>query len=401
MQKIAKPCLLFVLITLAVSCTNNTGNDLKAKKANLEKLQAQRDDLEKKIASLQADIAKTDTSTAVEQKPKLVALTTLAMQPFQHYLELQGTVDSKNISYITPTGQGGQVKAIYVKQGDHVRQGQLVLKLDDEVAAQNVIAVKQQMGSVKAQLDLAKDLYQRQKNLWDQHIGTEVQLLQDKTNVENLENQLSTIQANVNAAQAQANQSNVYSNINGVVDDITVHVGETFNGNPVQGGYIRIVNDANLKVSVNVPENYAAKVNKGTPVTVEIPDIDKSFNGNISFLSQSIGVNTRGYTAEVQVPSNVLAKPNQVAVVKILDYSVPTTIAVNVNTLQTDEQGKFVLIAAKEGNKLVARKRKVTTGELSGDIIEIKDGLKAGDQLITDGYQSLFDGQAITTSAGV
>ena len=398
MQKLTKPGLLIMLLTLAVSC-NNTSNDITKKKTELEKLKTQKDDLDKKITDLQADIAKTDTSAIIEQKPKLVALTTLAAQPFQHYLQLQGTVDNKNVSYITPLGQGGQVKAILVKQGDHVRQGQLILRLNNDVAIQNVIAIKQQVGGVQAQLDLAKSLYQRQKNLWDQHIGTEVQLLQDKTNVENLQNQLSTIQANVNAAQATANQGNVYSNINGVVDNITTHVGETFNGNPATGGYIRIVNDANLKVTVNIPENYAQKVSKGSSVNVEIADINKSFSGTISFLSQTIDVNTRGYTAEIQIPSGIPARPNQVAIVKILDYSVPSSIAINVNTLQTDEQGKFVLVAAKEGNKLVARKRKVTTGELSGDTIEIKDGLKPGDQLITDGYQSLFDGQSITTNA--
>ncbi len=398
MQKLTKHGLLIMLLTLAVSC-NNTSNDITKKKTELEKLKTQKDDLDKKITDLQADIAKTDTSAVIEQKPKLVALTTLAAQPFQHYLQLQGTVDNKNVSYITPLGQGGQVKAIFVKQGDHVKQGQLILRLNNDVAIQNVIAIKQQVGGVQAQLDLAKSLYQRQKNLWDQHIGTEVQLLQDKTNVENLQNQLSTIQANVNAAQATANQGNVYSNINGVVDNITTHVGETFNGNPASSGYIKIVNDANLKVTVNIPENYAQKVSKGSSVNVEIADINKSFSGTISFLSQTIDVNTRGYTAEIQIPSGIPARPNQVAIVKILDYSVPSSIAINVNTLQTDEQGKFVLVAAKEGNKLVARKRKVTTGELSGDTIEIKDGLKPGDQLITDGYQSLFDGQSITTNA--
>ena len=180
--------------------------------------------------NLEKDIAKLDTSAGIQQKPKLVSLLLLQKQDFKHYLDLQGEVDAKNISYITPQGQGGEIKAIYVKQGDAVHKGQLVVKLDDAIASQNVAAVKQQMGSVKAQLDLAKSLYDRQKNLWDQHIGTEVQLLQGKTNVESLENQLKAIQAQVNTAQAQANQSNVYSDVNGTVDEVTAHVGEIFTG---------------------------------------------------------------------------------------------------------------------------------------------------------------------------
>jgi len=272
-----------------------------------------------------------------------------------------------------------------------------VLKLDNAVASENVNAIRQQSGSLKAQLDLAKSIYERQKNLWDQHIGTEVQLLQARTNVESLENQLKTVQANVNAAQAAADQGNVYSNVNGIVDEITAHVGETFTGNPAQGGYIKIVNKSDLKITATVPENYASKISKGTPVEVEIPDINKSFSSAISFLSQSVGTNSRGLTAEAKVPAGMSLRPNQVAKVRILDYTAAGAIAVNVNTLQNDEEGKFVLVASKEGDKLIARKRKVVIGELYGDQIEIRQGLKAGDQLITEGYQSIYDGQLITT----
>jgi membrane fusion protein (multidrug efflux system) len=402
MQKIIRLSLLMMFLAMVSSCGNTSKKEkegtLNDKKAELEKLKAEKGKTDEKIASLEKEIAKLDTSMAAKQKAKLVSIIPVAKQEFKHYLDLQGKVDDKNISYITPTGQGGQIKAIYVKQGDNIKKGQLILKLDDAVARQNVAMVKQQMGSIKAQLDLARSIYERQKNLWDQHIGTEVQLLQDKTNVESLENQLKTIWSNVVMVQEQANQSNVYSNVNGVVDEITTHVGETFNGNPAQGGYIKIVNKSDLKITVTVPENYAGKVSRGTQVEVQVPDINKSFSSTISFISQSIGTISRGFTAETKVPAGIALRPNQIAVVKILDYSVPTTVVINVNTLQTDEQGKFVLVASKEGDKLIARKRKVITGELSGDQIEIKQGLQNGDQLITEGYQSLYDGQLVTTT---
>ncbi len=166
-----------------------------------------------------------------------------------------------------------------------------------------------------------------------------------------------------------------------------------------QGGYIRIVNKSDLKITVTVPENYASKISKGTPVNVEIPDINKSFSTTISFISQSVGTTSRGLTAEAKVPAGMSLRPNQIAQVKILDYSAQNIPVINVNTLQNDEDGKFVLVAAKEGDKLVARKRKVVIGELYGDQIEIKQGLKEGDQLITEGYQSVYDGQLITTQA--
>ncbi len=403
MQKITRLSLIIIFLVFASSC-GNTGKKekdgaLNDKKADLEKLKTEKSKLDEQIITIEKEIAKIDTSAGLQEKPKLVAITPVALQDFKHFLDLQGKVDPQSISYITPSGQPGQVKAIYVKQGDRVYKGQLILKLDDAVARQNVAAVKQQMGSVQAQLQLAKSVYDRQKNLWDQHIGTEVQLLQDKTNVESLEGQLKAIQAQVGTAQEQANQSNVRSDVNGIVDEITAHVGETFNGNPAQGGYIRIVNKSDLKITVTVPENYASKISKGTPVNVEIPDMNKSFKTTISFISQSVGTTSRGLTAEAKVPAGMSLRPNQIAQVKILDYSAQNIPVINVNTLQNDEEGKFVLVAAKEGDKLVARKRKVVIGELYGDQIEIKQGLKEGDQLITEGYQSVYDGQLITTQA--
>ncbi len=393
---------MLVFTVAATSCGDTSRKEkegsLNDKKVELQKLKTEKDQLDKKITALETDIAKTDTTAVTaRQKAKLVAFTPVAKIDFKHYLDLQGQVDSKNISYITPSGQPGQIKAIYVKQGDVVRKGQLILKLDNSVAQQSVNAVRQQLGSVKAQLDLAKSLYERQKNLWDQHIGTEVQLLQSKTNVEALENQLKAIQANVNMAQEQANQSNVYSDVNGTVDEVTAHVGETFSGNPQAGGYIKIVNKSDLKIIVTVPENYASKIAKGTTALVEIPDVRKSFTSKISFISQAIGTVNRGFTAEIQVPAGLALRPNQIALVKILDYSAPNSIAIPVNTLETDEKGKYVLVGVKEGENMVARKKPVIIGELYGDSIEVKQGLQPGDQLITEGFQGLFDGQLLTT----
>lgn len=403
MKKILNVVLPFMILAVLASC-GSSGKKEKAgalgdKKVELQKLKEEQGELEAKVISLEKEIAQLDTSAGIEQKAKLVALSTIEKKDFKHYLELQGKVDEQNISYITPSGQPGQIKAIYIKQGDRIHKGQLILKLDNSVALQNVNAVRQQMNSVKAQLELAKSVYNRQKNLWDQHIGTEVQLLQAKTNVESLEGQLKAIQANVNLTQEQANQSNVYSNVNGTVDEITAHVGETFNGNPLAGGFIKIVDRSDLKITVVVPENYAGNVSKGTPIIVEIPDLNKSFKSTISFISQAIGTTTRGFTAQVKVPSGMNLRPNQIAKVKILDYAAPNSISIPLNTLQTDENGKYVLVAAKEGDKMVARKRNITIGTLYGDFIEIKQGLQEGDQIITEGFQGLFDGQLITTNS--
>lgn len=389
--------LSFVFIGLSCGAGKKEKDGaLGDKKVQLEKLKSQKEKLDNQISSLEKEISKLDTSAALAVKPKLIAFTPITKGDFKHYLDLQGLVDAQNITYITPAGQPGQIKQIFVKEGDKVSKGTLILKMDNSVAMENVNAIKTQLATIKAQLDLAKSVYARQKNLWDQNIGTEVQLLQAKTNVESLEGQMKSIQANVNAAQTMANQSNVYSNVNGTVDEVTAHVGETFTGSP-QAGYVKVVSNSALKISVTVPENNASRIRVGSPVIVDIPDLNKSFTTTISFISQSIGANSRGVTAEAKVPAGMNLRPNQIAIVKILDYTAPNSIAIPLNTLQTDENGKFVLVAVKEGDKLVARKRKIVVGQLYGETIEIKQGLQEGDQLITDGYQGVFDGQPLTT----
>lgn len=400
MKPLIRICF-FVAITLFVfSCGNNkkTEVEITKKKTELEKLKTQRDDLDAKIIALETELSKLDTSVVIEQAPKLVALSSIGSSDFKHYLDLQGKVDAQNVTYIMPRGQGGQIRSILVKEGDRVRKGQLVLRLDNTVMQENVNAIKTQMNSVKAQLALAKSVYERQKNLWAQNIGTEVQLLQAKTNVESLQGQLNAISAQVKAAQEQANMADVYSNVDGVVDQVTANVGELFNGNPATGGFIKVVSAGALKIVVTVPESNLDKIKTGTPVIVQIPDANKTFNSVVTFVSRTIGATTRGANVEVKVPSGMSLRPNQIAVVKLLDYSAPNSIAIPLNVLQTDENGKYVLVASKENGKLVARKRKVEVGQLYGDNIEVKSGLKSGDELITEGYLGLFDGQLITTS---
>jgi multidrug efflux pump subunit AcrA (membrane-fusion protein) len=152
-------------------------------------------------------------------------------------------------------------------------------------------------------------------------------------------------------------------------------------------------------VVTDIPENYLSRVSKGTPVLISIPDVNKTFNSRISLISQSISATSRGFIAEAKIPNDKSLKPNLTAMVQIQDYTVPNAITVPVNILQTDEQGKFILVAVKEGNKTVARKRQVEVGELYGDRLEVKSGLQSGDVVITEGFQSVYDGQSITESA--
>ncbi len=366
---------------------------LNDKKAALEKLKGENTKLDEKSAALESEISKMDTSAAAAQKTKLVSVQTIALADFSHYIELQAHIDAENVSYVTPRGGPGQVKAIYIKQGDQVKKGQLLLKLDDAVIQQNVIAARQGLESIKTQLAFAKNIYQRQKNLWDQGIGTEVQLITAKNNVATLENQLESAQENVKSVQEQSNLSKVYSNVAGVADMMTVKLGEAF-GSP-GSGVIKIVNNSSLKVVSNIPENYLGTVSKGSPVIVELPDVNKTFNTSLSFVGASIDLINRGFVVEAKLPNDAALKPNQIALMKIKDYAAPNSIAIPLNTLQNDDKGKFVMVAGTENGNKVARKRMLNIGKLTENLVEIKTGLKAGDLLITEGFASLYEGQLL------
>ena len=378
MKKLLIICLLFSLASCSDSKDSNKG--LSTKKVELEKLMKERDAIAKKIAALENEIASMGESAAPE-KTKLVEITDLVKSDFAHYIELQGKIMTENVYYVTPRGMGGQVKSIYVKQGDNVKRGQLLMKLEDGIIQQNI---KQ----VESQLAFAKNIFTRQENLWQEGIGTEVQYLSAKNNVEALEKQISLV-------KEQLSTTLVYAEVSGVIETVSIKVGEVFMGSPMAG--ITIVNPSALKAVVEVPENYVAKVRKGMTVKVSVPDINKTFTSVLSLISETINVNSRSFIAESKLNGISGIKPNQVAIIKILDHESKNTIVVPVQTVQTDEKGKYVYVYAKENGKAIARKRNVTIGEFFDELIEVNAGLTIGDKLITKGFQGLYDGQLIAT----
>lgn len=395
--------ILFLSVVTVTSCSNSkkdgaaTINDLKAK---IEKEKKEKATNDAELKKLEADLLRMDSNTAMAAKVKLVSTMSVTTQAFEHFIDLLGRVDADNVSYISPRGMGGQVKAIYIKEGQFVKRGQLVLKLDDAIVRQQILAARKAMDGIKTQLNFAKNIYQRQKNLWEQGIGTEVQLITAKTNVESLENQLVAANEQVKVAIEQLNTANVYSDVSGIADRVNIRIGETFVGATQIGGQIVIINKNTLKVKVNVPENYLIRLRTGTPVLINIPDAQKvNIPSSISLISQSIDANLRGFMAEAKIPSDGSLKPNQTAIMRIKDYSATNAIVIPINMVQTDENGKYVFTMLKSSNgKTTAHKVPVIIGEVYGDNVEIKSGLNAGEQLITEGYQSLYEGQAIAIS---
>ena len=232
------------LLLLAASCTNSkkendgTLSDLKVKLEKEKKIKASS---ETAIKELEEKIATLDPAAASNAKIKLVGVAPVTIQDFKHYIDLQGKVDAENVSYISPRMGPAQVKAVYVKEGQPVKKGQLLLKLDDAIIRQSIIASRKNLETVKTQLAFAKNIYQRQKNLWEQNIGTEVQVISAKNNVETLQSQLSGAEESIKVLNEQLNTSNVYSDVNGIADVVNIRVGETFSGMGAMGAQIKII----------------------------------------------------------------------------------------------------------------------------------------------------------------
>ncbi|MFY7899524.1 MAG: efflux RND transporter periplasmic adaptor subunit [Chitinophagaceae bacterium] len=397
MQQIHKIMVLAITVVSLTACNSKGDNAIAKKKAELATLKEQQTKLVSTIATLEAEIYKLDPSSRPENT-KLVAVAAVTTDNFAHFIDLQGKIEAVNISYITPKNGGGQVRALFVKKGDAVKKGQLLLQLDNTIAKQSVIASEQSLQITKSQLAFAKTIYQKQKNLWEQNIGTEVQLLTAKNNVETLEAQLKSQEEQVKLSKEQLGFCNVYSDVSGVAEDVNVRVGEFFTG-IIQGigAQIKIVNTDNLKVTAEIPENYANKVGVGSKMKVSLPDIGKTYEATISVANKLINASSRTFYVEAKIPSDKIIRPNQIALINIQDYNNSKAITIPVNTQQNDDKGKFVMVAVKEGNKLIAKKKAITTGDFYGDKLEIKSGLAIGDQIIIEGYQGLYDGQLITT----
>ncbi|MBO9638556.1 efflux RND transporter periplasmic adaptor subunit [Siphonobacter aquaeclarae] len=368
-----------VLLTLTLAaCSQKKEGGLDGKKAELAELQKQQGELNTKIQTLEAEILKLDPKKAEEAKVKSVAVTPLAASTFKHLIEVQGTVDAKNNVSVSPQSSG-VIKAVYVKEGDAVGVGTVLAKLDDDI-------LRESIEETKNQLSLANTLYDKQKRLWDQQIGTEIQYLQAKNNKESLEKRIATL-------QVQLGQSKVLAPIAGTVDQVDGKVGMMASPGV---GILRVINLSSLKVVAKVADSYVANVRRGDAVTIRFPDLQKEIQAKVSFVSTAVDPLSRTFTIEALLPASKDLKPNMLAQVLINDVTKNNALIIDQNLIQNTENGQIVYVAVSEGNKKVAKARTVKTGLSYAGKIEITEGLKAGDELITIGYQELTDGQPIS-----
>lgn len=362
-----------LVLLLLVSCTGS----LLDKKEELAQLKKEHDRITAKIIRLEKELYPAGSVVAVPVKVE-----TIKKGLFEHYIEVQGRIDGNENIGVSPRNQGGVVTKILVREGDFVKKGQVLAELDAEV-------LKQQLKDLQSKLAFATDLYNRQKALWDQKIGSEVQFLSAKNNMESAQNGINTL-------TDQINMSVITAPIDGTVEDIPIKVGQmSSSASPTPA--FRIINFSRAKAMADVGEAYSSKIKTGDDVKIFLPDIDQELDQKVTFASKYINPTNRTFLVEVDLPVKTITfRANMIAVLRIKDYANPSAIAIPRNYIQDSrDEGQFVFIATAENGKKVARKKTVIPFITFNGLTEVINGLEEGDQIITAGYKELYDGQPI------
>lgn len=376
MKKIILSCTVILLLA---SCgeKKDTGT-IAVKREQLEDLKKQQIVLKAKISTLEAQLAVLDTTVKKDEKLKFVGITEIIPQTFNHFVEVQAKVDGDEDVTISPDIPG-TVTAVLVHAGELVKKDQVLATMDSR-------AIRSSMETMKTQVDMAVTMFNKQKNLWDQKIGSEIQYIQAKTQKESMEKQYASL-------HEQWDMTRIKSPINGTVDQVNIKMGQSVApGSPA----VRVVNLSVLKVKGEVAESYISKVQKGNNVILFFPDINKEVNAKLDFSGQAINTLNRTFNVEVRLnPKDGDFHPNQVVVMKIADYSADSSIVIPVGAVQKSTDGEFVYISENVNGKMIAKRKIVASGMTYNGLTEIKSGLVEGDKVITTGYQNVIEGDAI------
>ncbi len=362
-----KKLLIIPAILFLAACSNKP----KDKTAELAELKKQQAELTDKIAKLEAETTNKDSVKTTE-----VGIVVAKAGNFTNYVDVQGKIDAQDNVVAYPQAQG-IITAINARPGQHVSRGQVLVQLDNSV-------LKQQIAQAEVQAGLARTIFERQKNLWDQKIGTEVQFLQAQAN-------LQSAQKAIAALQQQADMYRIKSPISGTIDQMDLKLGQA--AMPGTTG-IRIVNADNLKVKADVPETYVGSVAQGNNVKVLIPDANDSLVTKVTFAAKVIDPVSRSFPIEVKLPVKKNIRPNMTAVLRIANYSKNNVITIPIKAIQNSEAGNYVYVSENG----IAKRKKIQQGNTSSGKTEIISGLADGDQVIVEGAGDVEEGDKVKVS---
>ncbi|MGY3791606.1 efflux RND transporter periplasmic adaptor subunit [uncultured Aquimarina sp.] len=382
-----KILIIFSVSLLIASCGQKDGTsiekviedgDLTAIRAKRGEIVAEQQEIANKLKQLDEAIASLDSIKKLPLVTTITAKDTL----FNHYLELQGSVETKKNIVLYPEAAGTLVRVL-VKEGQRVSKGQVLARIDDG-------GLSQQVAQMEVQAELAKTTYERQKKLWEQKIGSEIQYLQAKTNYESSKN-------GVDQMKRQLAKATVTAPFSGIVDDVITEQGSVVA--PGQSQLIRIVNLDDMYIEVEVPESYISSIVKGKETKVHFPVLGKTIDTKIRQVGNYINPNNRSFTVEVAVPNkDGIIKPNLTAKVQINDYTSEKAILIPQSIISENAEGdQYAYVTSGKDAKNIAEAKRtiVKTGKTQGDYIEILEGIANGDDIISEGARSVKDGQKV------
>jgi len=342
---------------------------LRAKQAELVK---QNNAIKKELNSVIEAIDAFDEN----KKQSLVTVLSLKKEFFQHTVVLQGMVKTDQNLMLSAEFLG-KVKAIHVKEGQAVKKGDLLLSIDDGGLSQNVALLK-------TQLDLAKTIYLRQKRLWDQNIGSEIEYLQAKAAFESQENSYEQL-------KKQLDKASLYAPFSGRIDDIVAEVGQLVS--PGINPLLRLINLQSMYVDVDVPERYFTAIEKGTTANVEIPSFKHSYQSHVTHKGTNINPGNRTFKVTLDADKNLTLAPNTITVVKLVDYQKSDALVIPLEVISENFEGTQYVYVVTESNK--AEKRFIETGLFEGDVVEVTSGLKPEDRVIDEGARLVKDNENV------
>jgi membrane fusion protein, multidrug efflux system len=381
MKTILKISACLLLSLSLVSCSNK--QDASDGQAELEKLKKDQKELNAKILNLESKSLKKDS---IKKIP--VVVTSMVPSQFRTFIEIQGRVDVDQAVNASPENMG-VVKEVFVHNGQFVNKGQILATLKSEAVIEDDI--DKGVAELDIQISFAKLLFDKQKRLWDQEIGTEIQLLSAKNNYDALLKKKASIEVGRKRIGIAKRSFNILSPISGVVDAVDVKVGQAVS--PGMPNLIRIINTSKLKVKADVPENYSSQVRAGSDALIVFPDLNDTLVTKVNYITQMIDPMTRTFGSEINLASNGRYRPNMIAKVKIVTYQNLSAFVLPEGLIQKTDQGNFVYVADVSGR---ARLAAVTLGNSYNSKVEILSGLNLDDKVITVGYEELNEGDTLS-----
>ncbi len=375
-----KIILISLFILSVVSCQQNKTATVTA----TGDLAAQKQAIEKQIDSLHKILADINRRLGEQQEQEIpfIDAHTAGKSPFDHYIELQGNIDTDGNVMVVPEAMGS-VKKIYKNEGDHVRRGEVLMLIDDAL-------IRNQINEVNTQYELAKTAFERQKRLWDQKIGSEMAFLQAKTRKQSLERKLVTL-------RSQLDKFKIKAPVSGTLDDLMIKRGEMA---APQRPVARIVNLSQVYMQADVSEKYLPVIKKGTPVIIEFPELDKTLNASISYTGNFIHPNNRTFKIRINLSNkDGSLKPNLTGDIKIKDFHTDKAVVLPLSLIQEDRQGNNFVFLLKEikdkpGTYQVVKQIVQTGVQYKGKAV-ITSGLKEGDQIAGEASRGLTEGDKV------